>query len=88
MHFIIRQAQRPHGDLMYYTSKRLTLQFRFWYDFDLPDFFLRFSLVFNLRESFATSYFIFIWRNSLHARLNRHCNAYSYKKEKYKKIKV
>ena len=57
-------------------------------DFDLPDFFLHFRLVFNLRESFATSYFIFIWMNSLHARLNCHYKACSYKKKKYKKIKV
>ena len=30
----------------------------------------------------------FFTRNSLHARLNSHCKAWSYKKKKYKKIKA
>ena len=40
------------------------------------------------KESFPLTYVIVFYWISLHARLNRHCKAWSYKKKEHKKIKT
>ena len=40
------------------------------------------------KESFPLTYVVVFYWNSLHARLNRHCKACSYKKREHKKIRA